>query len=202
MRGGVGQENIGTLQQLGFNQEQIDYLLETHPDMDVVFLQNSVNGVPNSIFFPNPQNPDQIITALQAIDADIDNANESLNTTRDLMSQYSNNSNNSNNSLNNSGFSNISSIPGDSDNEIMDISFDSNTDTTPDTTPESIGGKRRTLSKQNKRKTKKSKKTRKHRKRRQRGGNMTVTEDLTLQNYKDDEYNQMKDLRLYSKQWV
>lgn len=193
MRGGVGQEDVAILQQLGFNEENIEYLLQTHPDMDIVFLQNSINGVPNSIFFPNPQTPDQIITALQSIDADIDNVDDSLNTTREAISQYSNNS------LNNSGFSNISSIDGDnSDNtmNISDISFSSdeglnlsnNTTTSHD---ESMGGKRRTLTKKNKRKTvakkNKSKKTRKHRKKRQRGGNgFTTTLSTPLEENKNN----------------
>ena len=177
MRGGVGEEDVNTLQQLGFNDVQIQYLLQNHPDMDIVFLQNSINGVPDNMFFPEPQTPVQIIQTLQAIDADIDNVDESLNTTREAISQYSNNS------LNNSGFSNISSIEGNSDNEISGISFNSDADTTS----ESIGGKRRTLARQTKRKTKKSKKTRKHRKKRQYGGvnliDMTTTEEFSPVSY-------------------
>jgi hypothetical protein len=110
------------------------------------------------------------------------------------------------NTTNTSLFDDISVIDHVDDNN---QSFDSvgtfTLDDTPLTLDELNGGKRRTLAKKNKRKTnkrktKKSKKTRKNRKRRQYGGNMTVTEDLDLQNYKDDEYNQMKNLGLYPKQ--
>ncbi len=195
MIGGVGEEDVNTLQQLGFNDVQIQYLLNNHPNMDVVFLQNSVNGVPGNMFFPEPQTPVQIIQTLQAIDADIDNVDESLDTTREAISQYSN-------SLNNSGFSNISSIEGDNSDNEMDISFNSdeglnlsNNTTIP--LDESMGGKRKRRTTK-KRKTKKSKKTRKHRKRRQRGGDGFTTSITTNPiAYKEDEYDQFKNALNY-----
>ena len=215
MKGGVGQEDVVTLEQLRFNPVQIEYLLQNHPDMDIVFLQNSVNGVPGSQFFSIPQTPDQIITTLQAIDADTDNVDDSLNTTREAISIFSI----SNNSLNNSSFTepsyseqesiitpvdgdqpfdtDISVIPEEDINE-LDMSFDSDII--------SSGGKQRTLAKQNKRKTnkrktRKSKKTRKTRKNRKRGhrGGKGFTTSITTNpiEYKEDEYDQMKNLLNY-----
>lgn len=79
MTGGVGQNDVHILQQLGFNNEQINYLITQHPDMDILFLQNSVNGVPGNLFFENPKTPDQIIQELQDNDDDINNQNNNMN---------------------------------------------------------------------------------------------------------------------------
>lgn len=168
MKGGIGKDNSEFLNQNGFTEQQIEYLTNQYPDMDIAFIQLSLAGN-NPPFFPEAQTPDQIIAALQAIDVDIDNADESLNTTRETISQYSNNS------LNNSGFSNISSIPGGEDVEVEEVDeFDepefvfsdnenvNNEDSynSGNTSGESSGGKRRTNKKRtNKRKTKKTKKT-------------------------------------------
>lgn len=189
MHGGVSQDDAQFLNNNGFNEEQIEYLITQHPDMDIAFIQLSLAGN-NPPFFPEAQTPDQIIAALQAIDADIDNADESLNTTREAISQYSNNS--LNNSLNNSGLSDISSIQlaeeenfdefdqpdivfSDSENEDNGDSYNS-----INTSMESTGGKRRKrkTSKRitNKRKMKNSKKTRKHRRRYRGGANNLTTE--------------------------
>jgi len=177
MKGGLVETDRNILLGLGFTQQQVDYLFAEHPDIMIEFFQNSVNGVPGNQFFPEAQTPDQIIAALQAIDADIDNADESLNTTREAISEYSNNS------LNNSGFSNISSIPGE--NEELDqydepdfVFSDSENEDSGNTSMESTGGKRkRKTSKRrtNKRKSKKTKKTRKNRRKISRGGAETFT---------------------------
>lgn len=188
MKGGIGQDNSEFLNENGFTEQQIEYLTNQYPDMDIAFIQLSLAGN-NPPFFPEAQTPDQIIAALQAIDVDIDNADESLNTTREAISQYSNNS------LNNSGFSNISSIPGGEDVEVEEVdefdepefvfSDNENVDNedsynSGNTSGESSGGKRRTNKKRtNKRKTKKTKKTRKHRRRRYYGGRGFTTEEET-----------------------
>jgi hypothetical protein len=147
---------------------------------------NDINRIDNElrtvfgtlISMPEEDRPQTISDLLDLLEEDADTSFE--------FSEYENDGNTST----------ISSIEGNTE---TDGSFDSVDDSFQ------LGGKRRTLAKKNKRKTnkrktKKSKKTRKNRKRRQYGGNMTVTEDLDLQNYKDDEYNQMKNLGLYPKQ--
>lgn len=195
MIGGLVENDRDILQGLGFTQEQIDYLFQQHPDMMVEFFQNSINPPPNNPFFSEQQTPEQIITALQAIDDDIDNADETLNTTRESISQFSNNS------LNNSG---ISGISGDEENDMDDdepgVLFSDDEDDDDDdeynTTLESVGGKRKTKRRStnkrhtNKRKTKKSKKTRKYR-RKQRGGDSMDTEYLNVNERDKKDYDQM-----------
>ena len=181
MRGGIGVDDTAVLEELGFNAEQIAYLLQNHPNIDILFFQNAINGVPGNIFFQNPQNPDDLIAELQAIDADVHNDDESLDTTREAISEFSNNE---------LDFSDISSIYGDSDNELSDMSVGTSTSTITDVSFN--GGKRKTLAKRNKRrtnkrKTKKSKKTRKNRKQKQIGGNgFTTTLSTPLEENKDN----------------
>jgi hypothetical protein len=179
MRGGIGVDDTAVLEELGFNAEQIAYLLQNHPNIDILFFQNAINGVPGNIFFQNPQNPDDLIAELQAIDADVHNDDESLDTTREAISEFSNNE---------LDFSDISSIYGDSDNELSDIYVGTSTNTDASFN----GGKRKTLAKRtkrrtNKRKTKKSKKIRKNRKQKQIGGNgFTTTLSTPLEENKDN----------------
>lgn len=176
MKGGIGQDNVQYLTEREFTPEQIEYLITQHPAMDIAFIELSLAGN-NPPFFPVAQTPDQIITALQSIDVDIDKADESLNTTREAISQYSDNS------LNMSA----STIPEDEDNymdvddEQGDLFGDDDMDIDPDnsgyTERGSMGGKgkkRRT----NKRKTNK-RKTKKTRKRRHYGGRGFTTQEET-----------------------
>jgi hypothetical protein len=94
-------------------------------------------------------------------------------------------------------FGDISGISAESndnnvvDDDDMNFSFDS------------LGGKRRSLAKQtkrktNKRKSKKSKKTRKHRKRRQYGSGFTTSITTNPIAYKEDEYDQFKNALNYN----
>ena len=194
MRGGLVENDRDILQGLGFTQEQIDYLFQQHPDMMVEFFQNSINPPPNNPFFSEQQTPEQIITALQAIDDDIDNVDETLNTTRESISQFSNNS------LNNSRILGISGISGYEENDMDDepgvLFSDDEDDDEYNTTLESVGGKRKTKRRStnkrhtNKRKTKKSKKTRKYR-RKQRGGDSIDTEYLNVNERDKKDYDQM-----------
>lgn len=100
-------------------------------------------------------------------------------------------------------FNNIEPIPQEEEFDLddtpeLDLSQNSDGNTTMATniSQGSYGGKRRKINKRktNKRKTKKLKKTRKNRKRKQQGGYNTDTEELNPISYKEDEYDQMKNL--------
>ncbi len=137
-KGGLVNNDKQILRDLGFTENDINYIFGRHRNMQIDFFFNSVNGIPGSQFYPHPKAPSQVM--------------------RELRDE------------------------GDFTDEEDSSSF---------VVAEGI--------RKSKRRTKKQKKTRKH-KRRQYGGNMTVTEDLSPQNYKDDEYNQIKNLQLYPKQ--
>jgi hypothetical protein len=57
------------LTELGFTEQDINYLFEQNPDMMIEFFENSVNPPPNNPFFPVPQTPAAIMTAIRENDA-------------------------------------------------------------------------------------------------------------------------------------
>ena len=61
------------LSELGFNENQIEYLLAFHDDMDIQFFRNSIRGVPNSPFFSQPKTPAEIIRRLRENDMNLSN---------------------------------------------------------------------------------------------------------------------------------
>lgn len=61
MKGGLVNADRQTLLSLGFNQEQINYLIQNHSNMDISFFQRSI------------ATPDQIMSELRDIDSEIDN---------------------------------------------------------------------------------------------------------------------------------
>jgi len=78
-KGGLVDSDRQTLLDLGFTQDDINYIFSRHSNIAIEFFINSVNSVPNSFFYPHPQTPQQIMERLReegdytdAEDSDID----------------------------------------------------------------------------------------------------------------------------------
>jgi len=209
MKGGLAENDRQALLGLGFTEQQVNYLFDEHPDMDIAFFENSVNGIPGNQFFPQPQTPDAIIANLQENDLAFVNTNDSLNMNDSLNTTRPDESFDSDVSFNMSDISEINpnneahdiDVGYDFDDEFLEPEVDSMNNSV-NTSQESLGGKRRKKQRHtkkkytNKRKTKQSKKTRKHRKRKQRGGDNTDTEYLNPNEMKDEEYMLAKQMKM------
>jgi hypothetical protein len=68
-KGGLVDTDRARLIQLGFSEQDINYLFEQNPDMMIDFFENSVNPPPNNPFFPSPQTPVAIMAAIRENDA-------------------------------------------------------------------------------------------------------------------------------------
>ena len=68
-KGGITNNDIQTLLNLGFSQDDIQYLIQNNGDIDVTYFQNAVNSVPNNPFFSQPRSPQQIMDDLRNINA-------------------------------------------------------------------------------------------------------------------------------------
>lgn len=71
MYGGLVDTDRQVLVNLGFTDQDINYLYNNHGDMDILFFQNSVNGVPGNMFYENPQTPAQIMEGLRNINDEV-----------------------------------------------------------------------------------------------------------------------------------
>ena len=74
MRGGLVETDRQILTGLGFSQEQITYLFAHNPDMQIDFIQNSINPPPNNPFFIEAQTPQQFMTDIMANNQSFDNS--------------------------------------------------------------------------------------------------------------------------------
>ncbi len=68
-KGGLIDADRVRLTELGFSEQDINYLFEQNPDMMIDFFENSVNPPPNNPFFPSPQTPVAIMAAIRENDA-------------------------------------------------------------------------------------------------------------------------------------
>ena len=68
-KGGFVDADRARLTELGFSEQDINYLFEQNPDMMIEFFENSVNPPPNNPFFPAPQTPAAIMAAIRENDA-------------------------------------------------------------------------------------------------------------------------------------
>jgi len=66
MRGGVAETDRQALTNLGFTEQNINYLIANNPNMLLEFVQNSINPPPNNPFFTESQTPAQFMTDIMA----------------------------------------------------------------------------------------------------------------------------------------
>ena len=68
-KGGLVDEDRNRLADIGFSEEDINYLFEHNPNMAIDFFENAVNPSGNNPFFPEPQTPAQIMVSIRENDA-------------------------------------------------------------------------------------------------------------------------------------
>jgi hypothetical protein len=77
-KGGLINTDKQTLRDLGFTENDINYIFGRHKNMQIEFFINSVNGIPGNEFYPHPQTPQEIMERLRDegdyTDEDIDNS--------------------------------------------------------------------------------------------------------------------------------
>jgi hypothetical protein len=77
-KGGLINTDKQTLRDLGFTENDINYIFGRHKNMQIEFFINSVNGIPGNEFYPHPQTPQEIMERLRDegdyTDEDTDNS--------------------------------------------------------------------------------------------------------------------------------
>jgi hypothetical protein len=64
-KGGLINTDKQTLRDLGFTENDINYIFGRHKNMQIEFFINSVNGIPGNEFYPHPQTPQEIMERLR-----------------------------------------------------------------------------------------------------------------------------------------
>jgi hypothetical protein len=64
-KGGLINTDKQTLRDLGFTENDINYIFGRHKNMPIEFFINSVNGIPGNQFYPHPQTSQEIMERLR-----------------------------------------------------------------------------------------------------------------------------------------